>query len=160
MILVTVGMQLGFDRLIEAMDALAPELGEPVIAQVGKSGFVPQHIEARASIPPSEFEALVARSRLIVSHAGIGTVLTAARFSKPIVLFPRRADLGEHRNNHQLATIANLAGRPGILIAENAADLGPAIAQGLALGDVAHRTSPQAARLNRAIAQFIETGSL
>lgn len=36
MILATVGMQLGFDRLIKAMDALAPGLGQPVIAQVGK----------------------------------------------------------------------------------------------------------------------------
>lgn len=160
MILVTVGMQLGFDRLIEAMDAIAPELGEPVIAQTGKGAYQPQHMEARASIPPREFEDLVARSRLIVSHAGIGTVLTAARYSKPVVLFPRRADLGEHRNDHQLATIANLAGRPGILIAESEADLAPAIAKGLALGHVAHRASPQAARLNRAIAQFIETGAL
>lgn len=35
MIFVTVGMQLAFERLIAAMDALAPTLGMPVIAQTG-----------------------------------------------------------------------------------------------------------------------------
>lgn len=160
MILVTVGMQLGFDRLIEAMDAIAPQLDTPVIAQTGKGTYQPQNMEARVAISPREFEALVAQSRLIVSHAGIGTVLTAARYSKPVVLFPRRAGLGEHRNDHQLATIANLAGRPGILIAENEVDLAPAIKQGLALGDISHRVSEQAASLNRAIALFIDTGKL
>jgi hypothetical protein len=47
---------LGFDRLIAAMDALATELGHPVIAQTGKSSYRPQHMEARERIAPEEFE--------------------------------------------------------------------------------------------------------
>ena len=86
-------MQLGFDRLIEGMDSIAPELGLPVIAQTGNGTYRPRHMEARPRIAPAEFEALVQQCRLIVSHAGIGTVLTAARFAKPIILVPRRAAL-------------------------------------------------------------------
>ena len=49
MILVTVGMQLGFDRLVQAMDKLTPALSEPVVAQIGKSTFRPQHM--RSDLP-------------------------------------------------------------------------------------------------------------
>lgn len=156
MILVTVGMQLGFDRLIAAMDALAPKLGMPVIAQTGKGSYVPRNMEARAKIAPAEFEALVERSRLIVSHAGIGTVLTAARCRKPVLLMPRRAALGEHRNDHQLATVAKLAGRPGILVAEDESALADGIAEGLALKDWSGVQSATARQLHDALAAFIE----
>jgi len=159
-ILVTVGMQLGFDRLIRAMDALAPGLGAPVIAQVGKGAYRPINMDARISIAPGEFERLVQHARLIVSHAGIGTVLTAARFGKPLVLVPRRAALGEHRNDHQLATVRQLAGRPGIVVAEDEADLGGAIAAGLALEGGAAVQSATARQLHEAVARFIISGTL
>jgi UDP-N-acetylglucosamine transferase subunit ALG13 len=153
-------MQLGFDRLIEAMDTLAPELGQPMIAQIGKGSFVPRHMEARVQIAPDEFERLVEQAQLIVSHAGIGTVLTAARFSKPVVLLARRAHLYEHRNDHQQATVDGLRGRPGILIADSEANLTARIGEGLALGRVSHRASDEAQALNQAVAKFIATGAL
>ena len=160
MILLTVGMQLGFDRLIEAMDKLAPSLEIPIIAQTGKGTYRPQNMEARERIGPAEFEELVKKSELIVSHAGIGTVLTAARFSKPILLVPRKASLGEHRNDHQLATVRNLEGRPGILIAFDENELLVRINEGLSMTDVMQASSPDAQRLHSAVASFIETGTL
>lgn len=156
MILVTVGMQLGFDRLIRAMDALAPDLGQPVIAQTGRGTYTPQHMDARAKIAPAEFETLMREAQLIVSHAGIGTVLTAARVGKPVLLMPRRADLGEHRNDHQLATARSLQGRAGILIAMDEGELGAQIAQGLQHKDAAQQESPTVRQLHSALAAFIE----
>ncbi|AOL93009.1 glycosyltransferase [Porphyrobacter sp. LM 6] len=96
------------------------------------------------------------RSRLIVSHAGIGTILTAARFAKPIVLIPRRAALEEHRNDHQLATVAQLATRPGILVARDETELSDRIAEGLAMDVLPGQEPPTARQLNDAIAAFIE----
>ncbi|MGB3808118.1 MAG: glycosyltransferase [Erythrobacter sp.] len=160
MILVTVGMQLGFDRLIAAMDALARDLDEEVVAQTGKGTYTPRHMEARASIAPGEFEQLVTRSKVIVSHAGIGTVLTAQRMSRPIVLMPRRANLGEHRNDHQLATVDKLAMRSGIFVAMDESELAARIADGLAASDTASHPSPSVERLHRSLARFIETGRL
>ncbi|EAQ28202.1 beta-1,4-galactosyltransferase [Erythrobacter sp. NAP1] len=160
MILVTVGMQLGFDRLIEAMDELAPSLDMPVIAQTGRSSYQPANMEAREKIAPSEFEELVKQSRVIVSHAGIGTVLTAQRLSTPIVLFPRRYDFGEHRNDHQVATVRNLEGRPGVLIAFEQQELAGRIAEGLELASTRAALSPTKAQLQSAIVSFIETGNI
>ncbi|MEE4154642.1 MAG: glycosyltransferase [Erythrobacter sp.] len=162
MILVTVGMQLAFDRLVQAMDELAPSLAMPVVAQTGEGEYRPRNIEAHARLAPAEFERRMRASRLIVSHAGIGTVLAAQRAMKPVVLFPRRMALGEHRNDHQLATVAQLAERSGILVAMTADDLPETIARGLDLQfePGAALPSPNAAGLHEAIASFIETGSL
>ncbi len=156
MILVTVGTQLGFDRLIEAMDRLAPELGTAVIAQTGKGHYVPQNMEAHEKIEPSRFEPMVKSAEVIVSHAGIGSVLTAARFSKPIVLLPRRASLHEHRNDHQMATVRKLAGRPGILIAQDESELADRIREARALGEAPQTPAPSIQQLHDALAGFIE----
>jgi len=159
-IIVTVGMQLGFDRLIAAMDDLAPQLGMPVIAQTGKGSYRPKNMEARTKIAPAEFEALVGDARLIVAHAGIGTVLTAARCKKPILLMPRSAELGEHRNDHQMATVRKLAGRPGIVVATDETELPARIAEALAMEDWAAAQSPTARQLHTALAAFIEARPL
>ena len=160
MILVTVGMQLGFDRLIEAMDAIAPTLDMPIIAQTGLGSYEPTHMESREKIAPSEFERLVSEARVIVSHAGIGTVLTAQRLSTPIVLFPRRFDFGEHRNDHQVATVRNLEGRQGVLIAYDAEDLAGQIAEAMNMAGSGAVVSATKARLQAAIVSFIETGKI
>lgn len=123
MILVTVGTQLPFDRLITAMDHLAPSLPMPVFAQIGRSEYTPVNMEwAREMAPPDFFGKLRAAS-VIVAHAGIGTVLAAQRLAKPIVLVPRRAALGEHRNDHQLATCEQLQHRPGIYVSHDVSEL-------------------------------------
>lgn len=158
MILVAVGMQLGFDRLIAAMDRLAPALGMPVIAQTGKGTLVPQHMETRPTLSATEFEALVKQARVVVGHAGIGTILTASRQNKPIVIMPRQAALREHRNDHQLATIRGLAGRPGILIAQDETELAVRIEEALALGEWSPSQSPTVRDLHAALARFIADG--
>ncbi|BDI59491.1 glycosyltransferase [Qipengyuania nanhaisediminis] len=160
MILVTVGMQLGFDRLIEAMDALAPSLNHEVIAQIGKGSYQPRNMDARSEIAPDEFEELVKRCDVIVSHAGIGTVLTAQRFSKPIVLFPRRHSHGEHRNDHQVATVRHLEGRSGIVVAMDETELAAAIEMARQIGAAHAVRSPTASQLHEAVARFIETGAI
>ena len=104
MIFVTIGTQLPFDRLIKIIDELAPQLNEEVIAQVYQCGFTPQNIKTVDFLAPDKFNTLFDEARLIISHAGMGTILSALQKDKPIIVFPRIAALGEHRNEHQLAT--------------------------------------------------------
>ncbi|MEO1488481.1 MAG: glycosyltransferase [Pseudomonadota bacterium] len=156
MILVTVGMQLGFDRLIRAMDMITPELGMQVVAQTGKGDFQPRHMEAHNRLDPQAFETLASDARVLVSHAGIGTVLTAARVKRPIVLFPRRAALKEHRNDHQLATVSQLQGRAGIFVAMDEEQLPTQIEKALSMGEWSQEQSSSAQRLNDAVASFID----
>lgn len=114
MILVTVGTQLPFDRMIRAIDEIAPRLPTKVFAQIGRSKYQPQNCEYAESVPPMEFDKLLSESSLIVAHAGIGSVLMAQKMDKPLVIMPRRVAMGEHRNDHQMATARALEGRAGI----------------------------------------------
>lgn len=123
MILLTVGTQLPFDRLVRLMDALAPALSAPVIAQIGAGKYRPINMECRTFIDPIELEAMLASCTLIVSHAGIGAVVMAQRHLKPLILFPRLASLVEHRNDHQVATVRALEGRDGLYVANTDEDL-------------------------------------
>jgi len=117
MILITVGTQLPFDRLVRMIDQIAPLLREPVFAQIGRANYRPTNIEFAPTVAPDIFAAKVKAARLIVAHAGIGTVFTAQKHGKPLVLVPRETRFGEHRNDHQLATCRQLLDRPGVYVA-------------------------------------------
>jgi UDP-N-acetylglucosamine transferase subunit ALG13 len=56
-------------------------------------------------------------ANFVVAHAGMGSIITALTLAKPLVIMPRRADLGEHRNDHQTATVARFLDRAGIFVA-------------------------------------------
>ena len=158
-ILVTVGTQLGFDRLIKAVDEIALTLPNKVVAQIGRGDYVPKNMECERDLAPVEFDRLMASASLIVSHAGIGTVLTAQKMRKPIILVPRRADLGEHRNDHQIATAKQLTDRDGILVVYELQLLADSIEKGLK-AQYPNPLIPEARRrLQMAVHSFIQQGT-
>lgn len=146
MIFVVTGTQLAFPRLISAMDRIAPDLGEPVIAQIGPDPETRQHIETHASLPPAQYETFFGQARLVVAHAGIGSILMAKRLRKPLIIVPRRHALGEHRNDHQLATAREVEGTTGIHVAWDIADV-PGLVTRCDLTSAEPTLSPQAAAL-------------
>lgn len=124
MIFVTVGIQLPFDRLIIAVDKWAERnTSVEVIAQCGKSKYEPRCMTVMHIIPPAEFRALVERADLVVAHAGMGSIITALELGKHIIIMPRRADMGEHRNDHQRATARYMASQNIVTVAEDETEL-------------------------------------
>lgn len=110
MIFVTVGTQLAFDRLIVAVDEWAGAApGREVFAQIGPTRIRPRHIEHAQFVSPAECNERMYAAKVVVAHAGMGTILTALEIGKPLLVVPRRAALGEHRNDHQLATAKRFA---------------------------------------------------
>jgi UDP-N-acetylglucosamine transferase subunit ALG13 len=105
MIFVTVGTDMPFDRLVKQVDAWAVERGRnDVFAQIGEGGWKPRHIRFADFLQPPEFADHFRSASIIISHAGMGTILSALHYGKPILVMPKRASLREHRNEHQLAT--------------------------------------------------------
>lgn len=105
MIFVTVGTDLPFDRMVRVIDAWAGESGrDDVFAQIGEGGWEPQNIRYASFLQPPEFVDRFKAASVIISHAGMGTILSALHHRKPILVMPKRASLGEHRNEHQLAS--------------------------------------------------------
>ena len=127
MIFLTLGTQLPFDRLVEALDLLAPELEEDVFGQIGEGAYNPRHFPCAKFLDPASFADRVASARVIVGHAGIGTILTGMRARKPLILMARRASLKEHRNDHQSATAAQVRKIPGVIIVETVDDMRDAL---------------------------------
>ncbi len=118
MIFVTVGSMFPFDRLIRLMDAWAglhPDA--PVFAQIGTGTFEPTVMKWTRRLTPVDFEETVRSARLIVAHAGMGSVITASDYGTPIVLLPRIASQGEHTTDHQVDTARWLGDRSGIYVA-------------------------------------------
>ncbi len=105
MIFVTVGTDLPFDRMLKVIDAWARENGRrDVFAQIGEGGWEPEFIEFTYFLQPPEYSKRFNAATLIISHAGMGTILSALMYGKPILVMPKRASLGEHRSEHQVAT--------------------------------------------------------
>lgn len=109
MIFVTVGTQYPFDRLLAEVDAWAAVSGERVVAQVGGSNKEYENLETVGFIPTEEFESLLDQADLVVSHAGMGTIIACALRGKPLIVLPRRHRLGEHTDDHQVGSASRMA---------------------------------------------------
>jgi UDP-N-acetylglucosamine transferase subunit ALG13 len=159
-IFVTIGSMFPFDRLVRAMDAWAATRADPpgMLAQIGDGGYEPRHMRWVRSLPREDYARVVAGARLVVAHAGMGSVISAGEHGKPIVLLPRRAARGEHTNDHQVDTARWLHGRPGIHVAGAEAELGPRIAEALAGGRVASLAPTAPAEFLARIRRFAEAG--
>jgi UDP-N-acetylglucosamine transferase subunit ALG13 len=134
-ILVTVGNDLPFSRLVQHADAWSKaHPSQQVFAQTGRlqrSDHVPEHMDWVEMLSAEQFEHHWAEAKLVVAHAGMGSIITALATAKPIVILPRQARLNEHRNDHQLATAKRFADRPGLFVAWTETDLPGAIDRAL-----------------------------
>lgn len=104
-IFIVVGTQEPFDRMIKAIDEWAAmHSGYSIFAQVSKAQYQPKSFQFTDFITPELFDARFNEADLIISHAGMGTIISALASGKPIIVMPRLAANHEHRNDHQLAT--------------------------------------------------------
>jgi UDP-N-acetylglucosamine transferase subunit ALG13 len=128
LIFVTVGNSHNpFQRLIRAADDAAARLDEPVVIQSGHSPRDTRHARCVPFLGLDEYEAQARQSRLIVAHAGSGSVITAFRHGKPLILMARRKRFGEHVNDHQLELAGALRGDERVRVVESAEELWHAI---------------------------------
>jgi Uncharacterized conserved protein len=134
MILLTVGTQLAFDRLTAAVDEWLVGVDVEVVGQIGLGTYVPKRFRYQDFFNPSELEDLFSSADLIISHAGMGTIISALTRGKPIVIVPRRADLGEHRNDHQIATARKFSSHRSVKPVFDVGQLDAAISELLSAG--------------------------
>lgn len=160
MIFVTVGTQLPFDRLIRGIDEWAGRAGrDDVFAQIGPSEYSPRHISFAAFVTPEEHRERMAGANAIVAHAGMGTIINGLELGKPVLVMPRRAEFGEHRNDHQLATAERFEQLRRVAVAWDERDL-PARLNELDMITACRRIQSCASdELITAIRGFIATGA-
>ena len=112
-----------FTRLLNAIAANAPALPQPVVVQHGHTPFAGNDCRAVPFFEMSEFERLIAASQLVVAHAGVGGIFHALRSGKVPVVVPRRHDLGEHIDDHQVSLARALSKTERVVVLEDVAAL-------------------------------------
>ena len=131
-----------------------------VFAQVGPSSQRPKHIAFAPFVDAQEFHRRVVEASVVVAHAGMGSILAALELGKPIVVMPRLAELGEHRNGHQMATARQLLAQGRVHVAFDEHEL-LAKLERLDTMRAAQRIPPHASpQLISAIRQFVMSGGM
>lgn len=124
-VLVTVGTHGPFDRLVREVDRLIEtgDLPDPVVAQVGTSPYRSSPMRCFESCGQDEMKKLLIESRLLITHAGTGSILSGLEAGCRVIAFPRRASEGEHYDDHQFEILEEMVSRGAILGGKDPADL-------------------------------------
>jgi beta-1,4-N-acetylglucosaminyltransferase len=105
MIFITVGTHTQqFNRLLEKIDELVGNrtIKEQVVAQIGYSTYKPKNYSSFKFAEEEKIQELFKNSKLIITHAGAGSIITGLIHKKPLIVVPRLAKFDEHINDHQL----------------------------------------------------------
>lgn len=110
LILITLGTNdKSFVRLLEEVQRLVDEkkITDRIVVQAGVTQFRSADMEIMDLIPFAEFDALVSQCDLLITHGGVGSIITGLNKGKTVIAVPRLAKYGEHVNDHQLQIIEN-----------------------------------------------------
>jgi UDP-N-acetylglucosamine transferase subunit ALG13 len=147
MILVTVGSQEPFDRLIIAVDEWAASSGRSdVFTQIAAGTYRPKHVRFTGFLDPPEFQHLIREAKIVVAHAGMGSIIAALELGKPIVVMPRLARFRETRNDHQVAAAKHFGEQGRVIVARDEQELPEKLEYALTLGQrdrIDTQASPQ-----------------
>jgi beta-1,4-N-acetylglucosaminyltransferase len=108
MIFVTVGTS-PFLRLVKAMDEIAKRIEERVIMQIGDTNYMPRNAEFFTFGEYSKIRELHAKSKVVIAHVGVGSIMTSLEQGTPLIAVPRLKKYKELNDDHQLETAKVLA---------------------------------------------------
>ncbi|MBR4231271.1 MAG: exopolysaccharide biosynthesis protein [Bacilli bacterium] len=126
MILVTLGTQdKSFKRLLVAIDDLIEKkiIKDKVVVQAGCTKFDSQNMEIFDLIPYDKFDSYIKDCDLLITHGGVGSIITGLKKGKKVIACPRLKEFKEHTNNHQKEIIEILSKQGYILALDNPNDL-------------------------------------
>lgn len=130
MILVTLGTQdKSFGRLLAEVDRLIAVgvIREEVTVQAGTTEYHSENMKIRDLLPMSEMEQLTAECSLLITHGGVGSIISGLKHGKTVIAVPRLEKYKEHVNDHQTQIIRNFGSRGCIIGTEGVQDLEAAL---------------------------------
>lgn len=90
----------GFPRLLQGLERLG-EGPEPLVVQHGHGAPPANADTAKAFMPFDEMLQHLEAARVVILHAGVGSVLLASRAGHTPIVVPRLRVHGEHVDDHQ-----------------------------------------------------------
>jgi UDP-N-acetylglucosamine transferase subunit ALG13 len=140
-----------FTRLIHAVTSIAPALPQPVVVQHGHTPFDSVECRGVAFLDMRAFESAVGEAEVVILHAGAGSVIHALGAGKAPVIMARRAELGEHVDDHQVEFARELALTGRVVVLAHSAELWAAIERARALSANVARSEPPVVKMVAAI---------
>lgn len=133
MILVTLGTQdKKFYRLLDAIQKEIDngKIKEEVVVQAGySSDYKSNNMKIFDLIPMQEFDDLISKCDILITHGGVGSIISGLKNNKKVIAAARLKQYGEHTNDHQLQIIENFANEGYILALDDFDKLGNLLKQ-------------------------------
>lgn len=126
MIFIALGTQnFQMNRLLKKIDDLIEQkkIQEPVFAQVGHSDYIPKYYDFIDFLPQSMFDDKIETCDLLITHSGVGTIISGLTKRKPVIVVPRLSKYGEHVDDHQLQIARSFAEMNYVLLCRENDDL-------------------------------------
>lgn len=121
MIFITLGTQdKPFNRLLKQVDKEIKNgnICEKVIVQAGCTKYETENMECFNQVSQEAFEKYMKECNLLITHAGVGSIITGLKYNKTIIAIPRLEEYGEAANNHQMQIVETFS-KDGFLIGLN-----------------------------------------
>lgn len=105
MIFVILGTQkFQLNRLLKTLDQYVEKglIKDRIVAQIGYSDYLPRWYEYVEFLNKEEFDSMIQEADVVISHSGVGSIISALNAKKPVIVFPRLAKYREHIDDHQM----------------------------------------------------------
>lgn len=113
MILVTLGTQdKKFYRLLDAIEDQIDKgnIKDDIVVQAGYScDYKSKYMEIFDLISMDKMDNLIKNCDILITHGGVGSIITGLKNNKIVIAAPRLKEYKEHTNNHQLQIIENFS---------------------------------------------------
>lgn len=130
MILVLLGTQHNeFTRLLDELQTLIDNkvIKEKVIVQAGFTKFKSNDMEIFDLIDTQKLIDLIKQASLIITHGGVGSIITALNQNKKVIAVPRLCKYLEHVNDHQRDIVSAFNEKKFLIGIQDVEDLSEAI---------------------------------
>lgn len=132
MVFVTLGTNdESFERLLKAIDKAIDKglIKDKVVVQAGCTKYESKNMEIMDLVPREKFDELIKKCDLLITHGGVGSILTGVNNDKKVIAVARLAKYKEHGNDHQLQIVENFGKLGYIIPVTNVDDLDDALKQ-------------------------------
>ena len=118
MILITLGTQdKQFTRLLDMVQEQINKgnIQDKIIVQAGYTKYESKDMEIFDLIDRDKFADLISKCDLLITHGGVGSIITGLQYNKKVIVVPRLAKYNEHINDHQIQIVNNFSKKGYIL---------------------------------------------
>ena len=130
MILVLLGTQNNsFYRLLEEIEKNIKDgiIKEEVVVQAGYTKFESDKMKIIDLMSKEQLDKFQDEADLIITHGGVGSIISSIEKEKKVIAVPRMHEYGEHVNNHQKEIVKDFNDKGYIIGIEKVEDLKQAI---------------------------------